>query len=244
MTLTEKQLQEIVTALNKIDPLQLERVKSLLSAFDKPVTTTVNSSRCITQKVVDELSVRLVAHHASTSQAMTKTIFEHAFNDSLNAAQIPSALCVNATNRGHDITIAGVPASLKSEAARNIRQGMIHISKFMELGRGAWNLPDLLQQFLTHLNGYDEIYTLRCISREPFAYELVEIPKTLLLMAENANLVVQTESKQSPQPGYGHVQDSQGNPLFSLYFDGGAERKLQIKNLDKRYCIVRATWEF
>lgn len=244
MALTAKQQQEILAALNTLNPLQLARFQSLLAAFARPVATTVNPSRCITQKVVDEMAVRLVAHHASTTQAMTKTIFEHAFNDSLNAAGIPSALCVNATNRGHDITIDGVPASLKTEAAQNIRAGMIHISKFMELGRGAWHLPDLLQHFLTHLNGYDEIYTLRCLSRAPFAYELVEIPKTLLLMAANANLVVQTTSRQNPQPGYGHVHDSHGNPLFSLYFDGGSERKLQIKNLDKRYCLVRATWQF
>jgi type II restriction enzyme len=29
-----------------------------------------------------------------------------------------------------------------------------------------------------------------------------------------------------------------------LYFDGGGERKLQIKHLLKSHCAVIATWEF
>jgi hypothetical protein len=31
---------------------------------------------------------------------------------------------------------------------------------------------------------------------------------------------------------------------FRLYFDGGTERKLKINKIDKRLCIVHATWEF
>ena len=31
---------------------------------------------------------------------------------------------------------------------------------------------------------------------------------------------------------------------YQLYFDGGTERKLQIKNLRKDLCTVHATWVF
>ena len=31
---------------------------------------------------------------------------------------------------------------------------------------------------------------------------------------------------------------------FSLYFDGGTERKLQIKHLRKDLCKIHATWIF
>lgn len=51
-------------------------------------------------------------------------------------------------------------------------------------------------------------------------------------------------SKQTPKPGYCHVNDVNGNEKFQLYFDGGTERKLQIKNLDKGFCVVHAEWEF
>lgn len=52
------------------------------------------------------------------------------------------------------------------------------------------------------------------------------------------------ESKQRPKPGYCTVVDKEGVVLFRLYFDGGTERKLQIKDLRKDRCIVHATWKF
>ena len=35
-----------------------------------------------------------------------------------------------------------------------------------------------------------------------------------------------------------------GNLKFALYFDGGTERKLQIKAIRKDLCTVHATWRF
>ncbi len=52
------------------------------------------------------------------------------------------------------------------------------------------------------------------------------------------------DSKQSPKPGYCYVVDNKKKAIFNLYFDGGGERKLQIKNLDKAYCKVHAEWDF
>ena len=31
---------------------------------------------------------------------------------------------------------------------------------------------------------------------------------------------------------------------FALYFDGGTERKLQVKDLQKSLCIVHGEWDF
>ncbi|SAK96704.1 hypothetical protein AWB82_07061 [Caballeronia glebae] len=75
-------------------------------------------------------------------------------------------------------------------------------------------------------------------------YELVEIPKALLLEAANCELKVCTDSTQNPQPGYGYVKDAIGQLKYALYFDGGTERKLQIKHLRKDLCKVHATWAF
>jgi type II restriction enzyme len=75
-------------------------------------------------------------------------------------------------------------------------------------------------------------------------YELVEIPKSLLMEAERGTLVMMEKSRQTPKPGYCHVTNELGGTKFDLYFDGGTERKLQIKNLDKSLCPVHATWSF
>ncbi len=47
-----------------------------------------------------------------------------------------------------------------------------------------------------------------------------------------------------PNAGYGCVSSPAGRRLFDLYFDGGTERKLPIKNLRKDQCRVHALWEF
>lgn len=75
-------------------------------------------------------------------------------------------------------------------------------------------------------------------------YELVEIPKVLLLEARSGELRMMTDSKQFPKPGYCYVRDESGTEKFQIYFDGGSERKLQIRRLVKRYCRVHARWQF
>lgn len=108
------------------------------------------------------------------------------------------------------------------------------------------DLVGLRNQFFEHLESYDRILSLRCLPRENpnWFYELVEIPKALLLEARNGELQMMYESTQSPKPGYCHVKEDSGEIKYQLYFDGGGERKLQIKNLKKKHCIVHATWEF
>ena len=116
----------------------------------------------------------------------------------------------------------------------------------MELGKGAWDLELLLSRFLLHINSYERVITLRCLSRTPtrWHYELVEIPMSLLREAEHGQLQFVENSKQSPKPGYCYVRDSDGSLRYRLYFDGGTERKLQIQLIQKSLCIVHAHWIF
>jgi len=67
----------------------------------------------------------------------------------------------------------------------------------------------------------------------------------------NAQLVVQENSRQNPKPGYGSVFDNSsplgsafGELKYELYFDGGTERKLQVRKLSKSLCKVHANWQF
>ena len=153
-------------------------------------------------------------------------------------------------NPGHDATINGVKVSFKTQADKGIKSDYLWISKFMELGKGQWgdkasDLEGLRNQFLRHLESYDRIFSLRNLSCKPYwNYELVEIPKDLLLQAKTGTLEMKNESRQFPKPGYCYVKNDKGETLFDLYFDGGGERKLQIKNLAKKYCRVHATWDF
>ena len=74
-------------------------------------------------------------------------------------------------------------------------------------------------------------------------YELMEIPKSLLEEAQYGIYEIMKNSKQTPKPGYCRVYDSE-RLKFALYFDGGTERKLQIKHIDREFCIFHANWSF
>jgi hypothetical protein len=234
-------------SLARLTPSQLDWVSSVIRQFQLPYEFERSElSDIITPAVLDMLGDALRIHHAFSRQALSKDRFEFALERSLNCAGIHAELVGNRTNRGHDITIRGVPVSLKTQADAGISIGSLHISKFMELGRGDWQLQLLRDAFLAHLRSYERIFQFRSLLPGPtkYNYELVEIPKALLSESRNAQLVVQVKSRQTPQPGYGHVFDPEGKLKYSLYFDGGTERKLQIKRLRKDLCIVHATWRF
>lgn len=245
--MTDREKQELLQALGQLRPAQQQWIKGAILAFGVPHQfVRAPDSDLVTQPVLENLGDRLLSHHAGSRQALSKDRFEFALEAALNDSGIPSQLVKSRTNRGHDITIAGVPVGLKTEAAANIREDVIHVSKWMELGKGAWELPLLRDAFLAHMGSYDRIFTLRCLSADPARvhYELVEIPKTLLMEATHCELEVREDSRQNPKPGYGYVKDATGRLKFSLYFDGGSERKLQIKGLRKDLCKVHATWTF
>ena len=240
-------INTLQSALAALTPSQLEWVAAVIRQFQLPYEFhRSESSDLVTSKVLNMLGDALRIHHAFSRQALSKDRFEFALERSLNRAGIQADLVGNRTNRGHDITISGVPVSLKTQADANIRTDSLHISKFMELGKGAWELPLLRDEFLKHMHSYERIFQFRCLSSGPatYLYELVEIPKALLTEGANAQLVIQTRSRQVPKPGYGNVFDADGRLKFALYFDGGTERKLQIKKIRKDLCVVHATWRF
>jgi len=245
--LTKREIGEIVEALRRLTPAQQQWVKATILAFGAlRQFWRAPDSDIVTQTVLDNFGDRLMSHHAGSRQALSKDRFEFALEAVLNDSGIPARLVKSRTNRGHDLTIAGTPVSLKTEAAANIRDDSIHVSKWMELGKGEWELPLLRQMFLEHMRSYERIFTLRCLDADPahVSYELVEIPKALMLEASNCQLEVREDSRQNPKPGYGYVRDAAGQLKYALYFDGGTERKLQIKSLRKDLCKVHATWVF
>lgn len=247
MGFTDQEKKDLLLALDRLRPAQQQWVKGTILAFGVPHQfLRALDSDIVTQAVLENLGDRLLGHHAGSRQALSKDRFEFALEAALNDSGIASQLVKSRTNRGHDITIAGVPVGLKTEAAANIREETVHVSKWMELGRGAWELPLLRDAFLAHMGSYDRIFTLRCLSADPakVRYELVEIPKALLMESAHCELEVREDSRQNPKPGYGYVKDAEGRLKFALYFDGGSERKLQIKGLRKDLCKVHATWTF
>ncbi|MBA4302510.1 hypothetical protein [Algoriphagus alkaliphilus] len=191
----------------------------------------------------------LMIHHAFSKEPFTKDKFEHALVTTANLVGIEADFAPRGF-RGHDIIVENTKISLKTQADKSIKIDSIWISKYMELGKGDWSdqpsqLFGLVEAFTNHLKDSEKIWILRCLTKFPnWKYELVEIPKDLLLRSRDGVLEMKLDSRQMPKPGYCSVYGGSGSLDFQLYFDGGGERKLQIKNLNKGLCKVIGEWSF
>ena len=245
-------VDKLAKALSQLTHPQLEFIENVVDQFRKPFITLERhqESDFVDERFLRDFGDVLRIHHCFSKESLSKDRFEYAFEKILNQCGRLAVLAPKG-NPGHDITVEGVPCSLKTQADANIKADKLHISKFMELGKGKWSarikdLEGLRNQFFEHMTSYDRIFSLRCLSKDPkcWHYELVEIPKLLLEEAIDGKLSIKSQSKQSPKPGYCDVRVRRGELKYQLYFDGGTERKLQIKNLRKDLCTVHATWMF
>lgn len=243
-------LKKITERLAGATPAQLEFVDRILSELQRPATfTRKQDSDLVNDGVLQRFGDTLRIHHCFSAEPFTKDRFEYALESACIACGIKASRASRG-NPGHDMNILDTAFSLKTQANKGIKKESIHISKFMELGRGDWSdqesdLIGLRDRFFNHMKSYGRILTLRRLSDATNEiYELVEIPKALLMEAANGKLRMMHESGQMPKPGYCTVTDKNGKLRFELYFDGGTERKLQIRSIDKALCTVHATWVF
>jgi hypothetical protein len=247
---------ELIELLGKLSKTKLAYVSSVVTGLLGDMQQRrKEDSDLIDDVFLEEFGVALLAHHGTSARPMTKEQFERAVERVMKLAG-RKAERARAGNPGHDIDIDGVKFSLKTQADAHIKQDSLWISKFMELGKGEWSdkpeqLKGLRAQFLHHMRNYERILQLRAMSRKEekgtkdyWRYELVEIPKALLMEAADGELKMMLDSEQNPKPGYCIVTNGMGGVKFALYFDGGGERKLQIKDLKKDLCVVHAEWDF
>lgn len=248
----ETRLFGLCQSLKDLTDGQVGWVEKIVEQFRKPAKfERLAGSDIVNECVLQDFGDALRIHHCFSSEAFTKDKFEYALERVSNLCGINAKLAPRG-NPGHDITINDVRFSLKTQADKNIKESHIHISKFMELGKGQWgnsesDLEGLRDQFFSHMRSYDRILSLRKLNTRKdwlWHYELVEIPKSLLEEARSGYLRMIQKTSQFPKPGYCDVIDEEGRYKFQLYFDGGTERKLQIKCLDKAYCVVHAQWNF
>lgn len=245
----QQRISEIVQKIPALTDGQLFWLDRVIRVFEGAHTFQIVGSDLFDRNTLENFGDALRIHHSFSAEPFSKDKFEYVLEKVLTLSDRKAILAPKG-NRGHDIEIEGTKISLKTQADRYIREDKIWISKFMELGKGTWgdNPKDLIRlrsMFLQHLKSYDRIFTLRALRRAPnWFYELVEIPKQLLLAAKNGELEMQLKSKQFPKPGYCHVRSRTKEVVYHLYFDAGSERKLQVKNLLKTACKVHATWSF
>lgn len=248
--------EELAAALARLSAAQRGVIALLVGAFDRAdLRYELDSGSDFADAAFGQaFGDILVIHHVLSQESFTKDKFEHGLASVLRLLGHDAELAPRG-NAGDDLRMDGEKWSLKTQADRSIKPDRIHISKFMELGRGQWvteaDLAGLRDRMFAHMQNYDRIFTLRCLTAArsqdaspTLRYELVEIPKALLGEAAGAPCVMRQDSRQNPKPGHCTVHDDAGLVKFQLYFDGGTERKLQVRDLATRLCRIHARWEF
>lgn len=239
----------LIEAIPDLTLGQLHWIQRVVEVFGGDHQYTITESDIFDETVLRNFGDAMRVHHSFSAEPFSKDKFEYVLVEVLKITGRNAVLAPKG-NPGHDITVDEVKVSLKTQADKGIKENLLWVSKFMELGKGQWSnkpeeLEGLRQQFFVHMKSYDRILSLRALHKAPrWKYELVEIPKELLMLASGGVLEMKLDSRQTPKPGYCYVSDVDGHKLFDLYFDGGTERKLQLKNLRKDLCMVHATWEF
>jgi len=242
-------IETLVHSIPELTAGQLHWVQRVVSVYGAYHSFNLNQSDLFDDTTLQNFGDAMRVHHSFSSEPFSKDKFEYVLVSVLNLSGHEAALAPKG-NPGHDVTIDGARLSLKTQADKKIKEDTLWISKFMELGKGDWgdnpdDLEVLMSQFLNHTGSYEKIFVLRALQKAPrWKYELVEIPISILNLAENGKLEMKLDSKQFPKPGYCYVRNKREETIFDLYFDGGGERKLQIKKLNKDYCRFHAEWEF
>lgn len=242
-------LKNVIKILESLPEHRLLWVEKVTDILNCPHKFVLKDETFMTEDWCLSFGDALMIHHAFSNEPFTKDKFEHALVNTAKMVEIKAEFAPRG-NRGHDIEINSAKFSLKTQADKSIKRDSIWISKYMELGKGQWTdqpnqLTGLVQMFLNHLDESDRILILRCLDKQPiWQYELVEIPKDVLMRSSKGTLVMMIKSKQMPKPGYCTVLSLKNEIDFQLYFDGGTERKLQVKGLRKSLCNVIAEWTF
>ena len=185
---------------------QITLIQESVDAFNRPYINIERNptSDLVSEKFLYDFGDLLRIHHCYSKQPFSKDKFEYALERVCNINHLNAQLSTTG-NPGNDITIDGVGVSLKTQADSSIRVGKVHISKFMELGKGNWSdkIEDLIglrQQFFNHMRSYDRIFTLRCLGKKAghYKYELVEIPKNCYWKQSMANSPSKPTANKTP----------------------------------------------
>lgn len=242
-----KRKADLLEEIARLSDLQLEVLGSFVDKFNEEQSGEHLRDDFIDSLVFEYFSVRLAAHHASSSVALKKENFEHILERSFRLSGHQAKLTDSMVHPGADIQIDGRFYSLKTEAAKGLNPKSITISKLMEARwirdiRGPEDIPPQIDaRVKAHLANYERIFILRSYGDNArIRYDLREIPKDLLEMAA----MLEPENFRPISKAGGTSADvmMNGRKAFCLRLDGSVE-KLTISGLKVDLCPLHAWWE-
>lgn len=242
-------LDDLTRVARKLDPARIALLTDMAMALAGAVEEQINStSDVLSPKFAANFSNRLRVYHATNEEKFNKKAFEYAFVAAARYAGGTARILPNAVAPDADVEVDGTRFSLKTEAARNLSNTSIHISKLAEARwiRDCKDEEDFARETTRripeHLSRYERIFSLRAFDAPgpSVRYELWEIPRGLLMRV--ASLTPDDFSPKSKAGGSAaDVALEDGSRAFRVRLDGSVE-KVTIANLRTDLCVLHGSW--
>ena len=140
----------------------------------------------------------------------------------------------------HDLAVAGIKLSIKSETGKVTRPDRISITKLCTTEKDPWTSEALVEHTLAHVVRYDRMLMIRSIWHEEwFGYQLLEIPIELLARMKDATFS-EVGKRKGRRSISADVMDGD-EKAFRVHFDG-ADGKCQIHGLMVARCRMLREW--
>ena len=238
--------------IDTLSPMAVRFVARLVDSLAEAPTPNAVTPTWLTEHPdwIEYFGLAVSAHHGTTTEPLGQRSFEAVFRNACEALDWPTDPPGSATRRFVDMTVTSADGktrrlSLKSTAAKNLRERTAHISKLTE---AAW-IQDVrsakarrqrtLELFRDYRGAVDAIILLRAF-REPAGmpnrYQLVEIPSDLFKSLEDA-----------PEAAFaadGPVIDCayQGHSTAGQVSIDRSDAKITIRRIQLSACTIHAEW--
>ena len=245
----QKAIEALMRKLSALSSVHIEVVDSIVSRFSEECEGELVRNDFLDTDAFNYFSIRIAAHHASSSVPLKKENFEHILEAAFKRGRHAVIRTDSMTFRGADLSVDGVKLSLKTEASRGLKQKSITISKLME---AAWIkqitsrediIPYLSRMVIPHFQGYERIFILRSYQNptdsNKIRYDLREIPKVLL--EKIGDLTPSQFSELTRTRTTSAEVTSNGVPAFKFRLDG-SDDKITITDLSVALCPLHAWW--
>ena len=242
---------ELKKKLDELSDTKIEFVAKVVHSLENPPNTKIHTPATwitASRPWMEYFGLALSVHHSATTQPLKETAFEQVFRNACENAEWDLEPPGSATQRFIDLTVSNGrhwtrKLSLKSTAAKSIRERSAHISKLTE---AAWiqdtrRPRDRRQRFIELFREYraavDAIVMLRAFHTNdvPNRYQLIEIPATIFESIDTEPLT----SFESEAPKITCTTNGRTAAVVAV---DRSDAKLTVRSIQLSACTVHAEW--
>ena len=246
-------LEDLKARLDSFSPTQIEFVATVVASLSNPPSADIRAQGTWLTSVgpwIEYFGLALSVHHSATTEPLGLTAFEAVFRKACEHVGWTVDPPGSPTRRFVDLAVRAGSGperrlSLKSTAAKDLREDTAHISKLTE---GAWiqdqrtatgrrnQMRELFRQYQAAVSA---IIMLRAFRDAPDAmpcrYQLLEIPASIFDAVQQAPLDL--FHREDPA-----IECESAGELTAVVKVDRSDAKITVRRIQLSACTVHAEW--